>query len=226
MFGKFIERENQIFEVLQQFVAAGLEFVTIGGYAVSAYKHRFSVDADIVLKRSDLGGFVQILEKNGFVKTISKQLENAYSSEFARYEKTTELPVSFDLLIDGMGVRQTSAAFGYDFLRSHSEKKVVKGVEKEVTLLVPGKEILIVLKLHAGRATDLRDVAALCKGIDLSLIKEVIGRGDIGHVNDAIAKLISLLDDYNFINSFKGIFIEKKYDLDINEIRRLGKLIG
>ncbi|MBI2550553.1 hypothetical protein HYV83_05240 [Candidatus Woesearchaeota archaeon] len=109
MFGRFIERENQIFEVLQQFVAAGLEFVIVGGYAVSAYKHRFSVDADIVLKRSDLGGFVRILEKNGFVKTISKRLGNAYSSEFARYEKTTELPISFDLHIDGMGVRQPSS---------------------------------------------------------------------------------------------------------------------
>src|SRR3989338_4933272 len=127
---ELIKKENHIFEILQKFMDADLEFVIIGGYAVSAYKHRFSVDADIVVKRSDLGGFAQILEKNGFVKTISKQLENAYSSEFVRYEKATELPVSFDLLIDGVGVRQTSAAFGYDFLRSHCEKRVVKGGEK------------------------------------------------------------------------------------------------
>ncbi len=226
MFDKFIKRENQIFEVLQQLVDAGLEFITVGGYAVSAYKHRFSVDADIVVKREDTGKFAQILNKNGFVKTISKQLENAYSSEFVRYEKRTELPISFDLLVDGMGVRQTNAAFGYALLRSHSEKKTVKGIEKEVTLLVPRKEVLIAMKLHAGRATDLRDVAALCRGIDVSLIQAVIRIGNTEPVKETIARLISLLDDTDFINSFKGIFIEKKYDLDIDEIKKLQNLIA
>jgi len=44
----FIDRENQIFEVLQDFDDRGLEFVVVGGYAVSAFQHRFSVDADLI----------------------------------------------------------------------------------------------------------------------------------------------------------------------------------
>ena len=71
MFDTFIKRENQIFEILQELTASGLEFVVVGGYAVSAYKHRFSVDADIVVKRGDMEKFAQILAKNKFVKTHS-----------------------------------------------------------------------------------------------------------------------------------------------------------
>lgn len=224
MFDMFIRRENQIFEILQEFADAGLEFVVVGEYAVSAYKHRFSVDADIVVKRDEVEKFAQILAKSKFVKTIFKQLENEYSSQFVRYEKKDELPVSFDILVDGLGVRQTNAAFGYDLLRSCSGKKKIKGIEKEVTLLVPRRELLVAMKLHSGRATDLRDAGALCKGLDLALIQKVIRRGDTAPVKESIAKLTSLLNDTDFINSFKGIFLEKRYDLDVQEIKKLQKL--
>ena len=44
---ELINRENKIFEILQEFINAKLDFIIIGGYAVSAFKHRFSVDVDI-----------------------------------------------------------------------------------------------------------------------------------------------------------------------------------
>ena len=47
---------------------------------------------------------------------MSKELENLYSTKFERYEKNVGLPVNVDLLIGGMGVRQTNAAFSFDFL--------------------------------------------------------------------------------------------------------------
>ena len=73
---ELIKKENHIFEILQKFIDADLEFVIVGGYAVSAFKHRFSVDADIVVKSECLSGFENILKKQGFMKTITKQLEN------------------------------------------------------------------------------------------------------------------------------------------------------
>lgn len=45
----FPDRENQLFAILETFNEHGLEFLVIGGYAVSAYQHRFSVDADLVI---------------------------------------------------------------------------------------------------------------------------------------------------------------------------------
>ena len=44
MLDKFAQRENLIFDTLQKFVDAQLDFVVIGGYGVSAYKHRFSIN--------------------------------------------------------------------------------------------------------------------------------------------------------------------------------------
>jgi len=42
---ELITKENDIFDILQKFIKANLNFIVVGGYAVSSYKHRFSVDA-------------------------------------------------------------------------------------------------------------------------------------------------------------------------------------
>ena len=226
MFEEYIERENTIFEILHALIGAGLDFVIVGGYAISAYKHRFSVDADVVLRSEDKVKFEEALKKKGLVKTIAKDLNHAYAPEFVRYELKTKLPVSIDLLIGGIGSRTTDASFNFDQLKEHSEKKKIIGTEKEVIALVPKREVLIVLKLHSGRLTDFRDIAALAKDIDLELIESMIWRGKIDVVKGNIKKLISLLDKKEFMDSFKGVFMEKKYDLDVKEIKKLSRLVN
>ena len=118
-----IEKENSIFDILQKFVDAKLEFVTVGGYAVSAYKHRFSTDADIVIQSKDLDKYESLLNKENFTKTKEKQLENVYSSKYMRYEKDN---ASIDILIDALAARATSASFSYQLLSDNStEKKII-----------------------------------------------------------------------------------------------------
>ncbi len=220
-----IGRENRIFEVLEKLSKSGLDFVIIGGYAVSAFKHRFSVDADVVIRSEDKEKFESVLRENGFVKTIVKELDYVYAQEFIRYETRDKLPVSIDLLIGGAGSRTTNASFSFQRLKEHSKKRKIIGAEKEVSVLVPDREILIVLKLHSGRLTDLRDIAALTKNIDLNLINEFIWQGKTEIIKNNIKKMVSLLDDKGFIDSFKGVFVEKRYDIDVNEIKKLGKLL-
>src|SRR3989344_8953533 len=115
---ELIKKENEIFDILQRFIDLDLDFIIVGGYAVSAYKHRFSVDADIVIKSIDLKKFEDILNRYGFNKTISKDLENIYSSRFMRYEKEF---ASIDMLIDALASRQTDASFGFELLFENSE---------------------------------------------------------------------------------------------------------
>lgn len=225
MFEQYIERENTIFEILQAFSDAGLDFLIVGGYAVSAYKHRFSVDVDIVMRTEDKVMFEKILKRKGFVKTIVKNLDHLYAPEFIRYELKTKLPVSVDLLIDGIGSRTTDASFSFEQLKMYSEKKKIIGTEKEAMVQVPKREVLIVLKLHSGRLTDFRDVAALAKKIDLEIIEGMIWQGKTELVKENIKKLISLLDKKEFMDSFKGVFMEKKYDIDTEEINKLKKLL-
>ena len=215
MFEDYIERENTIFEILQALIDQGLDFVIVGGYAVSAYKHRFSVDADIVLRAEDKATFEEILKKKGLVKTIVKDLNHLYAPEFIRYELTTKLPVSIDLLIGGIGSRTTAASFSFEQLKEHSEKRKIIGTEKEVIAQVPRREVLIVLKLHSGRLTAFRDIAALAKNINLDLIESMIWRGKKEIVKGNVEKLLSLLEKKGFMDSFKGVFMEKKYDIDV-----------
>lgn len=221
----FINRENEIIAILQKFIDAHLEFVLIGGYAVSAYKHRFSVDADIVIRREELRGFTDILEKNKFFKSISKYLDHPYA-QFSRYEKRIEstLPVYIDLLINGIGIRQTGGFLSYQLLQENTEMRTISGVQKEITIRVPKREVLVALKLHAGRLTDLRDIASLTYNLDHHLLQQLITIGDTKRVKEHIDKLISLLDNKSFIDSFKGVFLEKQYTIRIEEIKKLATL--
>jgi hypothetical protein len=222
---KFIGRENTIFDVLNKFMDNKLDFVVVGGYGVSAYKHRFSVDADLVVKKENLPKFEKVLRDNKFKKTISKKLDNVYSSQFVRYSKEQDLPVSTDLLVGGVASRETGAAFSFELIDEHSERRKITGIEKEVTPKVPCREMLIVMKLHSGRLTDFRDVAALCKNCDLEVIRKTICRGDIKILAKNVRNFMKSLSDRAFVDSFKGVFVEKRFDLDIQEIDRLNEML-
>ena len=218
---ELIKKENEIFDILQKFIDSNLDFIIVGGYAVSAFKHRFSVDADIVIQSKNLEYFEQVLQKHGFKKTISKDLENIYASKFIRYEKDY---VSIDLLIDALASRSTDASFGYKLLIDNSQNKKIIGIEKEILAKIPIKEFLIVMKIHSGRLTDFRDIAALAKDTDLSLIKKFLFIGNINKVNENLKKLNSIVNNKNFVDSFKGVFIEKKFDIDFKQVERISKL--
>ncbi len=221
MFEKFAERENTIFDILQKFRYAELSFIMIGGYAVSAYKHRFSVDADLIIRKQDAEQFERILIQNRFKRTITKDIENVYSPVFMRYELKAELPVHIDLLIDAVAVRQTGASFGFDFLKERSKERKIVGAEKEVLAMVPDKEVLIALKLHSGRLTDFRDAVALCKGVHIDVIRDVANRGKKDVLKKHVEELIHLISEKSFMDSFKGVFVEKKYDIDLECVNQL-----
>ena len=49
---EFVNRENEILRTLDSLVEEEVDFVVVGGYAVSGLgKHRFSVDCDIVISK-------------------------------------------------------------------------------------------------------------------------------------------------------------------------------
>ena len=52
----FLEREKEIIKTIRAMNEAELDFIVVGGYAVSALaRHRFSVDCDIVISKRKLG---------------------------------------------------------------------------------------------------------------------------------------------------------------------------
>jgi len=218
---ELIKKENGIFDILQKFIDAKLDFIVVGGYAVSAFKHRFSTDADIVVQSENMEKFEEIVKKENFKKTREKELENIYSSKFVRYEKDY---ASIDFLIDALASRGTEASFGYKLLAENSIQKKIIGIEKEILARVPIKELLIVMKLHSGRLTDFRDIAALARETDLDTIRKFLFIGDLNSLNANLKKLAIVVKDKNFVDSFKGVFIEKKFDVDIKQVEQIAKL--
>ncbi len=218
---ELIKKENDIFDILQKFIDAKLDFIVVGGYAVSAFKHRFSVDADVVIQSKDLDKFEAIVKKENFKKTSEKELENIYSSKFLRYEKDT---ASVDFLIDAVASRTTEACFSYNLLLDNSIEKKIIGIEKEIFARVPIKEMIIAMKIHSGRLTDFRDIAALAKDTDLEKIRKFLFIGDLNSLDVNLIKIAKVVKDKNFVDSFKGVFVEKKFDVDIKQVERISKL--
>lgn len=220
---QFIQRENEIFAILERFVKEKLTFVVVGGYAVSTYKHRFSVDADIVIQEKDKEIFDNILRKEGFKEEQSRELEGIYISRFVRYVRK-EFNISVDLLMNSVVSRQTGASFGFEFLFNNSTLKKIIGIEKEVETLVPRKEVLIAMKIHSGRLTDFRDIAALAKGSDIEKIETFSKRGDLKVVKRHLQELNRVVNDKNFRDSFKGVFLEKRFDIDFKQVEKISEM--
>lgn|SRR3989338_5172741 len=218
---ELIKKENDIFDILQKFIDAKLDFIVVGGYAVSAFKHRFSIDADVVIQSKDLYKFEEIVKKDNFDKTSEKELENVYSSRFVRYEKDT---ASVDFLIDAVAARATGASFSYNLLLDNSIQKKIIGIEKEISAKVPVKEMMIAMKIHSGRLTDFRDIAALAKDTDLEKVKKLLFIGDLKSLNANLKKLFAVVKDKNFVDSFKGVFVEKKFDVDMKQVEHIANL--
>ena len=210
----FIERQNEIFDILNSFKNSKLNFVLIGGYAVSAYMHRFSVDADICIDKKDLASFKEILQSKHFTLTKRKALEDIYKGQFECYAKKVKLPITVDLMIGSCASRQTNASISFNQLHNNSVVAKITGIEKTVSARIPVKELLIVLKIHSARLTDARDIVALCHDINFELVEKFVNIGDIKEVLNNLNNLIIAFKSDNFKDAFKGVFSIEKLPKD------------
>ncbi|MEK6983781.1 MAG: hypothetical protein AABX33_04365 [Nanoarchaeota archaeon] len=216
----FIERENEIFDILDDFNKASLKYVLIGGYAVSAYMRRFSVDADICIDKRDLSLFKEILKTKHFELVKRRDLEDIYKGSFECYTKKVKLPVTVDLMIGSIVSRQTNNSVSFEKLYKNSAIKKIIGIEKTLSARIPAKEILIALKINSARMTDARDIVALCQNVDFSIVAEFMDNNK--EIRNNLNNLLSYFKSDNFKDAFKGVFsIEKLPKENINNAIKL-----
>ena len=206
-------RENEVLRIMQVLSKSGIEFVVVGGYAVSSLaRHRFSVDCDVVVKSRDLGKLDRILSRERFSEK-EKQIgfDNVYGGKFVRYAKRIcELPVSVDLLVDALVCRQTGASWSFDYVFSNSFQTNIYGVELSVSGKVPKRDLLIAFKSHSARKADVRDIVAMSDAADWSQVINHLDRGDRGKLFESITRVLEDLDDDKLIDSLKGVFSIKE----------------
>lgn len=195
-----------------------LEFIVVGGYAVSTYKKRFSIDLDLVIREENLKEFEELLEKEGYSLHYEKKIALLYGENFKRFiKKLKNLPVDVDFLINGLVSRTTDVSWGFDYIKSNSIKRKLDNLE----FLTPEKELLIAMKMHSGRLSDIRDIAALMP-CDKEKLKRHLLKGDIKKLKQSIRKQLAFLEKKQFDDSFKGIFgIHVYSEKDVQLARKL-----
>ena len=176
----FHNRSDALIELLEELTQAGHVYVLVGGYAVSAFNARFSTDLDVVVAPDAKSAFVEFLDSRGFEETDSHAKEWFYDTEVIEYEKrlTPQQPIGVDLLVNGLGCRQTEAQWSFDYLYDHSHQQEVSGGTDTTTARIIDGAVLVAAKLHSGRETDLRDVLAVAEEIELDAVTPHLRRGD------------------------------------------------
>lgn len=204
----FTNRSDALIELLEELTESGHQYVLVGGYAVSAFNTRFSTDLDIVVAPSTKGEFVEFLEARGFEETDSHAKQWFYHTEVLEYEKrlTPQQPIGFDLLVNGLGCRQTEAQWSFDYLYDHSKRQKVSGGTKRTTARVIDGAVLVAAKLHSGRETDLRDVLAIADEIDLNSVTPHLHRGNEEALRAQLKRGLEITESEDLKHGYRSDF--------------------
>ncbi len=204
----FHNRSNALIELLEELTQSDHEYVLVGGYAVSVFNTRFSTDLDIVVAPNTKEEFVEFLEARGFEKTDSHAKQWFYDTEVIEYEKrlTPQQPIGFDLLVNGLGCRQTEAQWSFNYLYNHSQEQEVSGGTVTTTARVIDGAVLVAEKLHSGRETDLRDVLAVTEEIDLETVTPHLRRGDKDALQSQLEHGLEILESEELKHGYRSDF--------------------
>jgi len=204
----FHNRSDALIELLEELAQAGHEYVLVGGYAVSAFNARFSTDLDIVVAPDTKAEFAEFLERQDFEKTDSHAKEWFYDTEVIEYEKrlTPQQPIGFDMLVNGLGCRQTEAQWSFDYLYDHSHQQEVSGGTVTTTARVINGAVLVAAKLHSGRETDLRDVLAVAEEIDLDTVTPHLQRGDKSALREQLRRGLEIVESDELKHGYRSDF--------------------
>jgi hypothetical protein len=204
----FNNRSDALVELLEELTKKDYQYVLVGGYAVSVFNARFSTDLDIVIAPDTREEFVAFLEAHEFEKTDSHAKQWFYDTEVIEYEKrlAPQQPIGFDLLVNGLGCRQTEAQWSFDYLYDHSQKQEIAGGTVTTTARVIDGAVLVAAKLHSGRETDLRDVLAVAEEIELDTVTTHLRRGDEDALRAQLERGLEILESDDLKHGYRSDF--------------------
>lgn len=204
-------RSEALIEVLGELARSDIEFVLVGGYAVSQFETRFSTDLDLVIAPDDYDEIVAFLEAQAFERTADFAVppdETIYNREIELFERADGLPhpVGVDVLVNGLGCRQTEAEWSFDYLREHSSVTTITGGTRSTTARTVDGEVLVAAKLHSARKTDLADVLAAVPAIDFERVESHLHRGDEAALQSQLSDAQDFITEGGLDHRFKSMF--------------------
>lgn len=204
-------RSEALIAVVSELATSDIEFVLVGGYAISQYETRFSTDLDLVIAPADHESVVAFLDDHDFERVDQFDVP----MEATRYGRSVELfersrglphPVGVDVLVNGLGCRQTEAEWSFDYLRAHSsETTITGGTQSTIARTVDGA-VLVAAKLHSDRRTDLVDVLVAVPDVEFDEVESHLHRGDKDALRSQIADALAFIEDGGLDHRFKSMF--------------------
>lgn len=203
-----LAREAEVIRILKVLSSKSSNFAVIGGYAINALTaHRFSVDCDIVIDSRGMKEIGSILDNEGYKALSRVKKQPIYGVKMKKYVKPVGIrEVSVEVFPKEVSCRQTDGTWSFDLIMKNSSKLRVVGLTDSAEALVPKKELIMAMKVHAGRDTDLRDVTMLSERADWAAIKEFAMSGDPNKVRKQIESAIVTIGKPEFVSALKAEF--------------------
>ena len=208
------ERQSELIDTHRAVQSAGLPYVLVGGWAVSAFQTRFTTDIDTVIPDTALCDYDSLLDHLGCEKQFDKDVSNEYEGRIIQYTKPVgDNRVKFEALVDAMGCRQTGAEWSYRYLHEHSTLESLD-VAEDLEGSIPEPSLLFAMKLHSGRKADTRDLVVISTRAEFDRIERHLHRGDPEKLAGQIETVLDRLQQDGFEDSFKGVFQQQKLPAD------------
>lgn len=212
-------RSEALIEVLQELAQSDTAFVLVGGYAVSQFETRFSTDLDLVIAPDDYEDAVAFLNDRDFEQTADVTVppdETIYNRAIELFERTNGLPhpVGVDLLVNGLGCRQTEAEWSFEYLYRHSTETTISGGTRSTTARTVDGEVLVAAKLHSARKTDLADVLAAVPEIDFDEVASHLHRGNEEALQSQLSDAHDFITEGGLDHRFKSLFGQSSASAD------------
>jgi hypothetical protein len=175
---------------------------------VSPFNARFSTDLDVVVAPADTETFEQFLQSGDFERIGRHEKHWRYATVVIEYERrlAPTRPIGVDLLVNGLGCRQTEAQWSFEHLYEHSTERTVSGQTVSTETRVVDGPVLVAAKLHSARPTDLRDAVAVTEEIDLENVTAHLLRGDEAALQAQLQRGLDILDSEDFEHGFRSDF--------------------
>lgn len=202
-----LAREAEVIRILKVLSSESNNFAVIGGYAINALtSHRFSVDCDIVVDSEGMKEIAAILDKEGY-KASKIEKQPIYGVKMKRFVKPAGFSkVSVEVFPRQVSCRQTNGTWSFEQIMENSARRTSVGLTDSAEAMVPKKELIMAMKIHAGRDTDLRDVTMLSERADWESVKNFASCGDRGKFKKQIISAIEIINKPQFISSLKAEF--------------------
>ena len=213
------ERQAELVDTHRAIHEADLPYVLVGGWAVSTFQTRITVDVDMVLPETVLSEVDAVLQRLGYTQEADDDVSNMYEGRIVQYGKPVgQHAVGFDALVNVLRCRQTNAEWSYDYLAEHSIVRDLN-VASDLSARIPESALLFAIKLHSGRIADIRDLVVISPETDYADINRHLDRGDRDALIGQIEGVVERLESENFEDSFTGVFEQRTLpEADIDEV--------